>query len=76
VNGFVVPTGDRGALTEALGRLLASTPMRRQMGEESLAVVRRWGYDECREGFLAALTFLPGEVRCEDPSERRHEDLC
>jgi phosphatidylinositol alpha-1,6-mannosyltransferase len=41
INGFLVPHGDVAQLVDRLKRLLASDPVRREMGAQALAKVRR-----------------------------------
>jgi glycosyltransferase involved in cell wall biosynthesis len=41
INGFLVPHGDAAQLVDRLKRLLASDSVRREMGAQALAKVRR-----------------------------------
>ena len=58
VNGYIVPTGDVGALTDALARLVADGDRRRRMGAASLGIINEFSYLECRRGLTAALAYV------------------
>ncbi len=58
VNGYIVPTGDVGALTDALVRLIADGECRRRMGAASLGIVNEFSYLENRRGLTAALAYV------------------
>jgi len=58
VNGYTPPAGDIDALARALRRLLQDEGLRRRQGQESLARIRRWGYQQCLEGIRSALAGL------------------
>jgi glycosyltransferase involved in cell wall biosynthesis len=68
VNGYIVPTGDVGALADALVRLIADGDRRRRMGAASLGIVNQFSYFECRRGLTAALARV---LRHEPAGERR-----
>jgi len=55
VNGYVVPTGDIGALGEALVHLLLDVEARERMGAASRSIVTAFSYEACRKGISAAL---------------------
>ena len=55
VNGYHMKAGDIGSLAMALEKLLADASLRQRMGAASLAIIRGWSYEQCREGITAAL---------------------
>lgn len=56
VNGYRVRAGDVNGLAVAVARLLEDEPLRKRMGSASRSIMERWGYEQCREGTLAALS--------------------
>jgi glycosyltransferase involved in cell wall biosynthesis len=54
-NGFTFPVGDVVQLAAHLATLLSDASLRKQMGANSLALIRLWDLDSCVEGVLAAL---------------------
>lgn len=54
VNGFVYPTGDVAALTEALTRVLADPTTIQAFGQASATRIAQWGLREAAEGIYAA----------------------
>lgn len=60
-NGYVFPTGDIEALTEALKHLLASPDAAQEMGASAYARIQHWGFEEDIRGIRQALELLaPG----------------
>jgi glycosyltransferase involved in cell wall biosynthesis len=58
VNGFRFEAGDTATLAARLRRLMEDPPLRRQMGEASLPIIREWNFGRATEGVLAALRSL------------------
>ena len=58
VNGIHMRVGDLDSLVDALRRTLQDEDQRRSMGRASLAIIRDWGYEKCRQGMRAALSTL------------------
>lgn len=56
INGYHMKAGSPQSLADALERLLADPGRRADMGRKSLAMIRNWGYEQCRVGLLKALT--------------------
>jgi glycosyltransferase involved in cell wall biosynthesis len=56
VNGFVYPSGDVDALAARLRQILASPPLRAEMGERSLERITSWDFEADRRGLLEALS--------------------
>jgi glycosyltransferase involved in cell wall biosynthesis len=65
VNGYTPEAGDVAGLADALQRLIEDEGLRRRQGQESLARILRWGYQQCLEGIRSALAGLEfrGSVR-------------
>lgn len=57
-NGFVYPAGDLAALKKIVRRLALNPELRNQMGKRSLEIIQTYGYEQCVEGILNALTFV------------------
>ncbi len=55
VNGFILPAGDCGALTSALGRVLADPAVSGAIGAASLARIERWSISASLQGLRRAL---------------------
>jgi glycosyltransferase involved in cell wall biosynthesis len=55
VNGYHTKPGDVGSLTAALRNVLTDEDLRKRMGAASLSIIGTWGYEQCRQGMLAAL---------------------
>jgi glycosyltransferase involved in cell wall biosynthesis len=55
LNGFSMRAGDVSSLVGALERVLVDESLRKRMGAGSLATIRGWSYEECRQGIIAAL---------------------
>ena len=55
VNGFTYPVGQIEALAERLQMVLADEQVCQEMGRQSRAIIRRWGFDEVADGLLKAL---------------------
>ena len=53
-NGYLMRAGDVASLADALRRMLSSDALRREMGRKSLATIRSWSYERCRQGVRAA----------------------
>ncbi|MGZ5712502.1 MAG: glycosyltransferase family 4 protein [Burkholderiales bacterium] len=58
VNGYTPAAGDIEGLARALQRLLEDEGLRRRQGQESLARIRQWGYQQCLEGVRSAFAGL------------------
>ncbi len=54
-NGHLVPSGDAGALADAMYKVLGDTRIAARMGAQSLELVRAWGYDFAVEQFALAI---------------------
>jgi len=62
-NGCIYPVGDVGALTAALGRVLASPEIARAMGQRAFDRIQDWGFDQDIMGLRKALEqVVPGFV--------------
>jgi glycosyltransferase involved in cell wall biosynthesis len=61
VNGFIYPTGNIEALTQALRRILASPETAAAMGANAYERIQRWGMTQDIQGLRSALQHLvPG----------------
>jgi glycosyltransferase involved in cell wall biosynthesis len=58
VNGYTPEAGDVEGLANALKRLINDEGLRRRQGQESLARIQHWGYQQCLEGVRLALADL------------------
>src|SRR5262249_20683459 len=58
VNGYPVAAGDVEGLGCALRRLIEEEPLRRRLGQASLARITEWGYPQCLAGIRSALMGL------------------
>ncbi|HEY2627793.1 MAG TPA: glycosyltransferase [Usitatibacter sp.] len=54
-NGFVYGVGGIEALAKALEALVTDANKRRTMGLASLDIIRKWSYEQCREGLQSAI---------------------
>jgi len=60
-NGYIFPTGDIEALTNALRRVLGSPGVAQQMGANAYNTIQHWGIEQDIEGIRRALQHLvPG----------------
>ena len=59
-NGFVVPVGDVDALANALGKLVASEPLRGAMSKRSREIVDEYSYEADVRGILQAIRSVKG----------------
>ena len=59
-NGFVFPTGDVDALTEALARVVGDGAEAARMGKESRELIERWSFAEDIAGLRLALRTVLG----------------
>jgi glycosyltransferase involved in cell wall biosynthesis len=55
VNGLVVPSGDAGALTVAIDRLLGDSALRERLGATARETVKPFNYEAMEAGFARAL---------------------
>jgi glycosyltransferase involved in cell wall biosynthesis len=62
-SGFVVPHDDIAELAEALGALVSSPTLRRQLGAGARDVVSSWTYYEAARGVIAATASAVGDKR-------------
>jgi glycosyltransferase involved in cell wall biosynthesis len=62
-NGFVVPVGEVGALTDRLRALTSDPGLCRAMGHESAKRIRNWDFQSDLEGLRAALDVVVGPRR-------------
>jgi len=61
INGYVFPTGNIEALTEALNRVLSPPGVAQQMGANAYNTIQHWGIEQDVEGIRKALQYLvPG----------------
>ncbi len=60
VNGFIYPSGDIEALAGSLRRILCDQDLRRTMGEQSKAIIQKWGIQQTVDGILMALEHATG----------------
>lgn len=59
-NGFIYPCGDVQQLANLLSTLIHDSVKRKQMGENSRALIEHWGYAEDTEALIKCLaTFVP-----------------
>ncbi len=63
VEGCVFRTGDVDALTHALRRVLATPVTARTMGENALARINQWGFEEDITGLRRAVAHVTGRLR-------------
>lgn len=54
VNGYVTPSGDVGALADALDRLVGDAQLRARFADASASLAHRWGLDEGVSRWLSA----------------------
>jgi len=60
-NGYIFPTGDIEALTNAMRRVLSSPGVAQQMGANAYNTIQHWGIEQDIEGIRRALQHLvPG----------------
>ena len=61
VSGYIFPTGDIGALTDALCRVLVSPAVAQQMGANAFVRIQQWGFEQDIQGIRQAVQHLsPG----------------
>src|SRR5579875_2943832 len=60
VNGAIFPSGDAGALADAMAALLGDRHALRRMGTSSREIIERWSFNEDLAGIRAALDYLTG----------------
>lgn len=58
VNGFTFPSGDRDRLAAALRKIHENPTRRKNMGSQSLSIIRNWNYEEAEKGFMSAVRFV------------------
>ena len=58
VNGIHINPRDIKSLTNALRLLIVNSNLRKSMGAESLNIIKKWGYKECKAGILQVLEFV------------------
>jgi len=58
VSGYIFPTGDIGALTDALCRVLVSPAVAQQMGANAFVRIQQWGFEQDIQGIRQALQHL------------------
>ena len=58
VNGFTCKAGSAASLADALEGLVSDPELRQRMGAESRQIISDWGYEQCRQGVLAAVAGL------------------
>lgn len=68
VTGWVVPAGDRAALTEGLAAVLTDEPRRRRLGRTARKRVARWSDERMVDAFQAAVESVTGESPPGDPA--------
>jgi glycosyltransferase involved in cell wall biosynthesis len=61
VNGYTVAAGDVEGFARALRRLIEDEPLRRRLGQASLARIKEWGYPQCLAGIRSALMGLQSQ---------------
>ena len=62
-NGYVVPSGDRGALVQALDALTDSAELRNRYGRASVEIVEPWNYDQAAAGVCDVVAAAVGAKR-------------
>ena len=58
VEGFIYPTGNVAALTDALRRVLATPETAARMGQNALARINQWGFEQDVQGLRQALAWV------------------
>jgi glycosyltransferase involved in cell wall biosynthesis len=58
INGRCVEAGGDESLANALEEIIVNPAQRLEMGKESLAIIRNWSYEQCRQGVAAAVDAL------------------
>ncbi len=72
VEGFVYPVGDVGALTETLRKVVDTPGLAEEMGQNALARISGWGFEQDVAGLRQAIAVLTKKIageRVEDASE-------
>ena len=54
-NGFIVPAGDAAALAKSFAYVIADPQRAQAMGQRSLEIIGKWGFDQDLAGLVAAL---------------------
>ncbi len=65
VEGFVYPVGDVGALTEALRKIVDTPGLAQEMGENALARISGWGFEQDVAGLRQAIAALTKKIAVE-----------
>ena len=55
VNGLIFNAGDVDTLSAHLETLVTQPNLRQRMGANALGMIKRWSYDQCVQGIIAAL---------------------
>lgn len=63
VNGRTFRGGDVDGLAQALRPLIMSQALRQAMGHESRRIISNWGFEQCRQGLLDAMTSVKRRAR-------------
>jgi glycosyltransferase involved in cell wall biosynthesis len=58
VNGYHMKARDVSSLAMALEKLVADERGRKRMGAASRSIIGDWGYEQCRQGMIAALVVV------------------
>jgi glycosyltransferase involved in cell wall biosynthesis len=69
VEGFVYPVGDVGALTEALRKVVDTPGLAEEMGENALARISGWGFEQDVAGLRKAIAALTKKIAVEPESD-------
>jgi glycosyltransferase involved in cell wall biosynthesis len=72
LEGFVYPVGDVGSLTEALWQVVDTPGLAERMGENALARISGWGFEQDVAGLRQAVATLTKKIVVERVS---HEDV-
>jgi glycosyltransferase involved in cell wall biosynthesis len=77
VEGFVYPVGDVGALTEALRKVVDTPGLAEEMGENALARISGWGFEQDVAGLRQAVAALTKKIAAEpeDDTSELHQVL-
>jgi glycosyltransferase involved in cell wall biosynthesis len=77
VEGFVYPVGDVGALTEALRKVVDTPGLAEEMGENALARISGWGFEQDVAGLRQAIAALTKKIAVEpeDDASELHQVL-
>jgi glycosyltransferase involved in cell wall biosynthesis len=58
VNGYTYPVGNIEALTDRMQRIVGNEDARLEMGNQSRAIINRWGIEESVQGVLQSLEWI------------------